>query len=323
MLSRLDRSIEGANDLLRALLDISKLDAGGVKPQPTRFAVRPMLVDLAESFQPLSAEKGLVLRVGPGDGWVETDRSLLRSIVQNFLSNAIRYTDQGRIIVAVRRRGAAVRIEIWDSGIGIAPDKLALIFREFERLGQGSESGIGLGLAIVERSATLIGGTVAVRSWPGKGSCFAISLPLAEASPVMAVPMTAAVLTPPTGLRLLVVDDDPANRAAMQAALDGMGHDCVVAATEGEALAASGQFDGALVDFALGAARDGIDLIDALRGQSPELAMALVTAERSEAMLARLAERDIPLLAKPLAAAVLEQWIAEVARRGAGGSAVS
>lgn len=323
MLSRLDRSIEGANDLLRALLDISKLDAGGVKPQPTRFAVRPMLVDLAESFQPLSAEKGLVLRVGPGDGWVETDRSLLRSIVQNFLSNAIRYTDQGRIIVAVRRRGAAVRIEIWDSGIGIAPDKLALIFREFERLGQGSESGIGLGLAIVERSAALIGGTVAVRSWPGKGSCFAISLPLAEASPVMAVPMTAAVLTPPTGLRLLVVDDDPANRAAMQAALDGMGHDCVVAATEGEALAASGRFDGALVDFALGAARDGIDLIDALRGQSPELAMALVTAERSEAMLARLAERDIPLLAKPLAAAVLEQWIAEVARRGAGGSAVS
>ena len=134
--------------------------------------------------------------------------------------------------------------------------------------------------------------------------------------------MAAALPAPTTGLRLLVVDDDPANRAAMQAALESMGHGCVVVETEGEALTASGPFDGALVDFALGTARDGIDLIDALRDRWPGLAVALVTAERSEAMLARLAERDIPLLAKPLAAAVLEQWIAEVARRGAGGSAV-
>ena len=313
MLARLDRSIEGANDLLGALLDISRLDAGGVTPQPNRFAARAMLVDLTESLAPLAAEKGLSLRVGAGDGWVETDRSLLRSIVQNFLSNAIRYTERGGIIVAARRRGQGLRIEVRDSGIGIAPDKLDIIFREFERLGQGSENGIGLGLAIVERSAALIGAKVDVWSQQGRGSCFAINLPCVPADPGEATHAGSLALAAP-GLRLLVVDDDGANRAAMRAVLEALGNDCVVAASEREALAADGPFDGALVDFALGAERDGIDLIDALHARWPGLPVALVTAERGVSMLERTKKRNVAILAKPLSGPILEQWIVNMDR---------
>lgn len=309
MLSRLDRSIEGANDLLRALLDISKLDAGGVLPQPVRFAVRPLLVDLVENFQPLAAEKGLRLAIGPGDGWVECDRTLLRSIMQNFLTNAVRYTEVGGVVVAARRRGDCLRLEVHDSGIGIPPDKLSAIFREFERLGQGSETGIGLGLAIVERSAPLVGGTVMVQSVVGCGSCFAIRLPM-----VMEGAGRAPALAPPTSAiaprRLLVVDDDPANRDAMRAVLEGLGHACVTAADEADAMADAGQFDGALVDFHLGSGGDGIDLIDRLRVRKPDLPVALVTAERGQGMLDRAKTRDVAVLAKPLGVVALNQWIA-------------
>ncbi|WP_420145871.1 PAS-domain containing protein [Sphingobium sp.] len=316
MLGRLDRSIAGANDLLRALLDISRLDAGGVTPQPTRFAARAMLVDLVESLRPLAVEKGLSLRVGAGDGWLETDRSLLRSIVQNFISNSIRYTDVGGIIVAARRRGGALRIEVRDSGIGIAPDKLDIIFREFERLGQGSENGIGLGLAIVERSAKLIDAKVDVWSQAGRGSCFAITL-TAVAKPGMPVTAGKGVAgNDVAGLRLLVVDDDGANRGAMQAVLEAMGNDCVVAANDVEALTAKGLFDGALVDFELGSGRNGIEVIDALRERQPGLSVALVTAERGKDMLAQAKGRGVAVLSKPLDGAVLDQWIGALERRG-------
>ncbi|BBF72197.1 PAS domain-containing hybrid sensor histidine kinase/response regulator [Sphingomonas bisphenolicum] len=318
MLARLDRSIEAANDLLRALLDISKLDAGGITPQPTRFAARTILVDVVESLRPLAAEKGLSLRVGAGDGWVETDRSLLRSIVQNFVSNAIRYTERGGIVVAARRRGGHMRIEVRDSGIGIAPDKLDIIFREFERLGRGSENGIGLGLAIVERSAALIGAKVGVWSQEGRGSCFAIGLPRIEAVDARPLPPEGAVTRETKCLRLLVVDDDSANRAAMRAALEAMGHTCMTASGYGEALAVTGTLDGALVDFALGDERDGIALIEALRGQRRHLQVALVTAEQGVHMLERARERGIAILAKPLGGAVLDQWIAGLGQDGPG-----
>jgi Na+/proline symporter/signal transduction histidine kinase len=139
VLSKLDRSIESADTLLRALLDISRLDAGGVTAQPTQVHLRALLVALVETFAPLAAEKGLTIRVGRGDATVETDAGLLHSIVQNFLSNAIRYTGQGGIIVGVRRRGDDARIDVIDSGVGIPEEKRLVIFREFERLANASE----------------------------------------------------------------------------------------------------------------------------------------------------------------------------------------
>lgn len=312
MLAKLDRSIASANDLLRALLDISKLDAGGVTPQPTHFPVRDMLVDLAESLRPLAEEKGLRLRVGPASGWVRADASLLRSIIQNLLSNAIRYTDTGGIIVAVRTRPDQLHIEVRDSGIGIPDDKLDAIFREFERLGHGSESGIGLSLAIVERSAALIGAQVSVRSKVGVGSCFTLTLPRATDGTPDQPEETRPVLPAHRPLRLLAVDDDPTNRVALRAVLEEMGHRCVVASCETEAMTIDGPIDGALVDFQLGGDRDGIALIHALRQRHAGLSTALVTAERDDDTLGRARQNNIAVLSKPLAAPMLEQWLADI-----------
>jgi len=189
-LLRLDRSIEAAEQLLRALLDISKLDAGGVVPDPKPLAVRALLMDLTETMAPLAQEKGLTLKLGAGSAIVETDMGLLKSIVQNLISNAIRYSHKGRIVVGVRRMGSQARIDVIDQGPGIDPQKHEIIFKEFERLNPVSdhsqiapqETGIGLGLAIVERTARLLGAQIKLSSKPGLGSRFSVILPIAGLS---------------------------------------------------------------------------------------------------------------------------------------------
>ncbi|MGL6043231.1 MAG: PAS-domain containing protein, partial [Sandaracinobacteroides sp.] len=164
LLANVDRAIASADELLRALLDISKLDSGGIRPVPVRFQVRALLTELADVFAPIAAEKGLSLRVGRGDFWVDTDRNLLRSVLQNFVSNAVRYTARGGVVIGVRSRGTTLRIEVSDSGAGIAAADQERIFAEFERLGTSGEAGIGLGLAIARRTAALLGAPIDLRS---------------------------------------------------------------------------------------------------------------------------------------------------------------
>lgn len=308
-LERIDRSIESANDLLRALLDISKLDAGGIKPHPTRFALRAMLVELVDSFEPLAAERGLTLRLGPGDALVETDRTLLRSIVQNFLSNAVRYTVRGGILVGVRTRGSEARIEVYDTGPGIPADKQSVIFREFERLDGNSETGIGLGLAIVERTALLLHAKVDLRSTVGTGSRFAVTLPVSSGA-IGTLPASRAVrLRGPVSKRILVVDDEPDICDAMVALLESLGHEAVAATGSSAALAQQGRFDAVLMDFSLGEALDGLDLIDRLRARQQGLPAALITADQGAEMERRAAERGVPVLDKPLGLATLADWL--------------
>jgi signal transduction histidine kinase/Na+/proline symporter/CheY-like chemotaxis protein len=310
MLGRVDSSIAAANDLLRALLDISKLDAGGIVPHPTLFPVRRMLEELIESFEPLAAERGLTLRLGAGDALVEADRTLLRSIVQNFMSNAVRYTDKGGILVGVRRRGDKVRIEVFDTGPGIPPGKQRVIFREFERLGTNGEAGIGLGLAIVERTAPLVHGTVHLRSRPGRGSCFAVQLPLATGQ-VIVPELPVERITRAGGLRVLIVDDDLAICDAMASLLASRGHESVAMQSPLDALDLPGDFDVALVDFTLGDTMDGIDLADRLQAHRPALRIALITADQSAGMRSRAAARCLPILPKPLAPNELDDWLAQ------------
>ncbi|WP_213979049.1 PAS-domain containing protein [Sphingomonas sp. dw_22] len=315
-LDRIDRSIESANDLLRALLDISKLDAGGIVPQPTRFRLRPMLAELVESFEPLAAERGLALHLGAVDAVVETDRTLLRSIIQNFLSNAVRYTERGGILVGVRRRGGEARIEVYDTGPGIPADKQSVIFREFERLDGNSETGIGLGLAIVERTALLLGARVDLRSAIGAGSRFAVTLPIGEGAVEHPRPARIESKRNHASKRILVLDDEAVICDGMVALLGSLGHAVVAVRTGAAALAQEGRFDAALIDFSLGEALDGIDVIDRLRARQPGLAAALVTADRSDAMARRAAERGIQVLDKPLALATLSDWLAVLVQRG-------
>lgn len=315
LLDNVDRSIAAADQLLRALLDISKLDAGGITPVPGRFSARLLLAELVESFTPLAAEKRLSLRLGRGDAWVVTDRNLLRSVIQNFVSNALRYTEAGGVVIGVRRRHGAVRIEVYDSGLGIAIPDQKRIFREFERLGHGSEVGLGLGLAIAQRTAALLNAPIDLRSTPGRGSRFAVTLAVAPGSSAMpAAPLSLASASPATaalaGLQVLVVDDDAAIREGSAALLAAWGCRPVVASSRSGALACIAGLDAALVDLDLGKDGDGIDLIQALRAQRPGLACALVTADGSMATVARCAAADIALFPKPIDRALLAQWLA-------------
>lgn len=311
MLANVDQSIAAADALLRALLDISKLDAGGIRPQPTRFAVRALLAELVDSFAPLAAEKRLTLRLGAGDGWVQTDRNLLRSVVQNFLSNAVRYTVRGGIVVGVRRRGGLLRIEVCDSGTGIAKADQERIFIEFERLGNGGEAGIGLGLAIARRTAALLGSEIELWSALGRGSRFAIVLPSVAAD---VAPAKLAVATrdgvPLAGTTVLIVDDDPAIRDASAALLATWDCHTLVAATADAALDLAAHADRAIVDLDLSGDEDGLTLIARLQAARAGLGCALVTADRSPDVAARCERLGITLITKPVDPAALADWLA-------------
>lgn len=312
LLGRVGSSIDAADALLRSLLDISKLDAGGIKPERTVFALRPLLEELAEGFAPLAAEKGLEIRVGPGDAPVDTDRTLLRSILQNFVSNAVRYTLEGGLMLTVRRRGERVRIEVYDTGAGIAVEDQRRIFREFERLGTGGVAGIGLGLAIVERTARLLGATVDLRSRPGRGSRFAVELPVATRDPsavaapaVAPMPMFAAV----AGRHVLVVDDDAEIRAATAMLLRQNGFEPLMAAEPVMARRLAAQADSALVDFHLDDGANGLELIADLLAINPALCCALVTADRTPETAERCQQDDIAFFPKPADPDRLIAWL--------------
>ncbi|BCA63759.1 histidine kinase [Sphingomonas sp. HMP9] len=318
----IDGAIGSADTLLRALLDVSRLDAGGVVPKVERFALRALIDELAVQFRPLAGERGLVLAAHAGAFSVATDRSLLRSILQNFLSNAVRYSAEGRIWIGARRRGDDVLIEVRDSGPGIAQADRERIFEEFERLeSKGSAGGgVGLGLAIVRRIARLLGVAVELRSAPGRGTTFAVRVPLAPAGLDAALPTPSATRALVPGLRVLCLDNDATILAALDAALRARRCVPLLAATIAEAmeLAADEEPDAALVDFHLDEAEDGLDVVARLRAMTPAPAIALVTADRAVADDPRCA--GLVVLTKPVVPADLWRFIEEASAAAARGS---
>ncbi len=318
----IDGAIGSADTLLRALLDVSRLDAGGVVPKVERFALSALIEELAVQFRPLAGERGLVLVAHPGAFSVATDRSLLRSILQNFLSNAVRYSADGRIWIGARRRGDDVLIEVRDAGPGIAAGDRERIFEEFERLeSKGSAGGgVGLGLAIVRRIARLLGVAVELRSAPGRGTTFAVRVPLAPAGSDVALPTPSATRALVPGLRVLCLDNDATILTALDAALRARRCVPLLAATITEAmvLAADEEPDVALVDYHLDEAEDGLDVVARLRAMSPAPAIALVTADRAVAADPRCA--GLVVLTKPVVPADLWRFIEEASAAAARGS---
>jgi signal transduction histidine kinase/CheY-like chemotaxis protein len=303
--SRLQMAMEGLGRLLNGLLDVSRLEAGAVEVTLAPMPVQDVLTQVQNAFAGPAQAKGLKLKVVPSRLWVESDPVVLARIVSNLVANAVRYTEKGKVLVGCRRRGDRVEIQVMDTGIGIAEDQRARIFEEFYQVGEGArdgEQGLGLGLAIVQGSAGLLGGEVGVKSAVGRGSCFSVSVPQME--PVQ-VPETAAPAKPAERSRLvLVVDDDPAIRDAMRHLLEAWGHGVPTAASLDEAAKHARQqpdIDLLLTDYRLPQGATGIEAVDAVRAAlGREIEAAIITGDTSPATLRSIQARGLRLLHKPL-----------------------
>nr|WP_246338179.1 ATP-binding protein [Azospirillum oleiclasticum] len=269
----MQQALDALKSLLDGILDLSRLDAGVITPQVEPVRVGGLLNRIRAEYTPRFADKGLRLRVRHSDALVETDPALLGSILGNLVENALKYTESGGVLVAARRRGRWLRLEVWDTGIGIAPGHLTDIFNEFVQLAnpeRDRSQGLGLGLAIVKRLARLLQHPMTVRSIPGRGSVFAVTVPLhAEPEAFTADDAPKAAGGDGDARLVVVVDDDATVRVGLAAMLESWGYE-VVAEAEGEAavaaLARIGRRPGVvLADYRLGEGGTGVDAIDAVR----------------------------------------------------------
>ncbi|MDD2033033.1 MULTISPECIES: hybrid sensor histidine kinase/response regulator [Pseudomonas] len=308
LVERTHQALEGAEDLLTDLLDISRLDQAAVKPDLAPYRLDELLAPLASEFQSVAGAAGLELRVRFGDETVMTDLRLMTRILRNLLSNACRYTAQGGILLAARRRGERLSLEVWDTGRGIAADCLESIFLEFNQLDVGraaDRKGVGLGLAIVERIAHILGYRVQVRSRPGRGSVFSIEVPLSAERllPMAQMPAQAVAGNPLPGRRLLVIDNELSILQSMAALLGQWGCDVLTATDE------AGAFDVLqgrapeliLADFHLDHGVVGCEVVKHLREHFQQTIPAvIITADRSDQCRRALRKLNAPLLNKPV-----------------------
>ncbi len=323
-------ALRSTEQLIDGLLDISSLDTGIIKPEIEIFEIEPLLSRLEIEFSVLASEKGLILKHVPSSCVIKSDPQLLRRILQNFISNAVRYTQTGRILMGCRHVSGKLRIEIWDTGIGIAPDKLTDIFEEFCRLETNDlragiadnnrglsdkgldDKGLGLGLAIVERMSAILDAPVSVRSWPGKGTCFAINVPLSAQRPKI-LTRSAPIIAKTTmsGLNVLCVDNEPAILAGLSALLAEWGHRAIGANSISAAMARfeSEPQDVILVDYHLGADETGLDLLRGLKARGVSVPALLMTADRSKAIRVAAQELGCECLYKPVKPASLRRYL--------------
>ncbi|WP_095157599.1 NahK/ErcS family hybrid sensor histidine kinase/response regulator [Pseudomonas sp. Irchel 3E13] len=309
LVERAHQALEGAEDLLTDLLDISRLDQAAIKPDLDLYHLDELLVPLASEFQPAAEAAGLSLRVRSGGWLIRTDIRLLTRILRNFVSNACRYTGQGRILLGARRRGQMLRLEVWDTGRGIAADRLDSIFLEFNQLDVGraaDRKGVGLGLAIVDRIARILECQVRVRSWPGRGSVFSIDVPLSSEAPRPVVAPSAplpALGDPLPGRRLLVLDNETSILQSMAALLGQWGCE-VLTATDREA--ALQVLEGrapelVLADFHLDHGVTGCEVVRDLRRHfGTAIPAVMITADRSDQSRRAMQRLGAPLLNKPV-----------------------
>ena len=308
LVERTHQALEGAEDLLTDLLDISRLDQAAVKPDLAVYRLDELFGPLVSEFRSVADAEGLKLHARIADYAISTDLRLLTRILRNFLSNACRYTDEGRILLGARRRGGHLRLEVWDSGRGIAEDRLQAIFLEFNQLDVGraaDRKGVGLGLAIVERIAKILGYRIQVRSWPGRGSVFSIEVPLGKKVPFpvhQAVPLPS-VGNPLPGRRLLVLDNEVSILESMGALLGQWGCEVVTATDQaGALLALQGRApELILADYHLDHGVVGCEVVRYLREYfALAIPAVIITADRSDQCRRGLQKLGAPLLNKPV-----------------------
>jgi len=325
VVERINASVAAMNELFNALLDISKLDAGGLTPNVANFPVAQLLQRIESTFAEPAREKGVTLRVLPSNAWVRSDFILLERILFNLVSNAVRYTVRGGVVVACRGRGEQLRIEIWDTGPGIAEDHRQAIFSEFYRVGEPDQrSGLGLGLAIVDRLSALLGLPIELTSVVGKGSRFTVVASRAPAQ-VLAPERAVAAVAPievSRGKLIVVIDDDAPVLDGMRGLLCSWGcrvvsGDTAVAALKG--LGARGPApDLVISDYRLSDGQTGIEAIEQVRREFGNAIPAfLISGDTHSEPLHQARANGLHLLHKPVDPMTLRAMVNGMVRKRA------
>lgn len=338
VLSGIDSALEAEDEILSTLLDISRLESGTFELHERDFALSTLLETLGREFGIIARARGIELRVVPCGAWVHSDEALLRRILQNYLSNAVRYSRGGRVLMGCRRAARALRIEVWDTGPGIAAEHHRRIFLEFQRLDSGvrsDEGGAGLGLAIVERIAKRLSHRIGLRSWVGRGSVFSVEVPLIESAAVTrgatvpqktqpGRPEPAAARAPGSpleGSRIWSVEDDPRVRQSIQVLLTGWGCEVLLAASREEALRLAEQDptapDMLLLDYRLPDGSGPEIVPELFRRWGTEVPVIVISAERDAAVRERVQTNGWGFLAKPVNPSKLRAAVTHMLMRSA------
>jgi signal transduction histidine kinase/CheY-like chemotaxis protein len=326
LVNSINGSVDALEELFSELLDITRIDSGGIEVNPQAFEVGDILRKLKLHFEPTAFEKGLALRLRGGQRVVQADPLLVERILRNLVSNAIRYTDDGTVLVAARQRGDTVLLEVWDSGRGIRPEEQARVFEEFYQVPDAGvvaahqRKGLGLGLAIVKRLADLMQAPLSLRSQPGRGSVFTLILPAGSKPREAAkVPSGKAPLTLTLEGRLvLIVEDEPAVRGGLEVLLQGWGADVLAFDSVAETTAWANTShttqvcpDLLIVDYRLENGRNGVEAIHALRQRfGATLPAIVVTGSTMTAHDKEAQDGDFHLLVKPVVPNKLRAMIA-------------
>ena len=321
LVDNLEISVQAMQDLLDGLLDLSRLDSGNIQVRISSVDLNELLSSVRSSLSSMAEAKGLRLRIRPTRLWAFSDAALLQRMVVNLVINAIRYTEQGTVLVACRpdAQGRGVRIEVWDSGIGIPAEHHEDIFKEFYQLSNRSGDrnfGMGLGLNIVQRSAALLGHRIALRSQVGCGTRFALMM---ESAPRL-LPMAQGSEQAPTaqlgdigGMQVLLIEDNDNAREAVKGLLESWGCSVQVASSLAEArthLSNAAIPDVVLSDFHLGSTENGIQCIQALREMAGQpIPACLISGDTHDDFLTSVVAADLPLLHKPVRPAKLRNML--------------
>ncbi|CUH54143.1 hybrid sensor histidine kinase/response regulator [Shimia marina] len=307
-LAKASSALQSVEDILGALLDISRLDSGRAAVHRAQIPLGVLLRQLHDEFAPAARDKNLRFDLRAPDTTVQSDATYLRRILQNLIANALRYTDQGRVLIGTRRRGDCVTVEIWDTGPGIALDQQTKVFDEFHRIHAPASpaEGLGLGLAIVERACRLLDHPLSLQSDPGRGTRFCVTLPLAcaPAAPNPSLPPVPPDRTPLAHRIILLVENDAELREAITMTLENWGAEVLSCGSDVEALDLLREIDIApdvvLADYQLENGATGTDLISVLRALYGPLPACVITANRDPEVTALCQKLQAPLLHKPL-----------------------
>ncbi|PCJ85389.1 MAG: hybrid sensor histidine kinase/response regulator [Hyphomicrobiales bacterium] len=326
--THVDNALSAVEDILSAILDISRLDAGAMKPEISIVSVDQLLEQLHSEFQPMAEGKQLTFHVVKSGLYVRSDRRLLRRLLQNLISNAIKYTPSGKVLVGCRRGGEHMTLHVYDTGLGVPVSKQREIFNEFQRLDSGIQAapGLGLGLSIVERLSKVLEHPVELWSQPGKGTRFSVSLPVAQ--PIQMPEEVKQRIKPASihlnDLLILCIDNEPQILNGMRILLEGWG--CRVLTAEGqhdgtecieEERRNSGRLpDAVLIDYHLHGGMRGVEVLTQLRWRfDRDLPGVLITADRSAAVRDEANENNMAVLNKPLKPAALRSLLQQMVRK--------